>query len=75
MALIRHLNPIIRGWANYYSTQASKKTYVQLGMLVYRKLRVWAKRRHHNKGEKWVAKKSWQTIGGDNWAKRNQANG
>ncbi len=67
VALIRHLNPTIIGWANYYSTQASKKTYVQLGMLVYRKLRVWAKRRHHNKGEKWIANKYWQTIDGDNW--------
>jgi Group II intron, maturase-specific domain/HNH endonuclease len=25
--LINHLNPIIRGWANYYATVVSKKTY------------------------------------------------
>ena len=66
-ALIRNLNPIIRGWANYYSTGTSKETYSHLDMLVYRKLRVWAKHRHPNKTAKWTAKKYWQTIGGDNW--------
>jgi RNA-directed DNA polymerase len=66
-ALICNLNPIIRGWANYYSTVASKKAYGQLDHLMYKKLRVWAKHRHHNKTAKWIAKKYWQTIGGDNW--------
>ncbi len=66
-ALIRHLNPIIRGWANYYSSVCSKETYSLLNMLVYRKLRVWAKRRHPNKTAKWTAKKYWQTIENDNW--------
>jgi RNA-directed DNA polymerase len=34
---------------------------------VYCKLKSWAQRRHPNKSGKWVAKKYWQTIGGDNW--------
>ena len=66
-ALIRNLNPIIRGWANYYSTVVSKEAYSQLDNLVYLKLRVWAKRRHNSKTPKWIARKYWQTIGGDNW--------
>lgn len=66
-ALIRNLNPIITGWANYYSTVASKETYSQLDHLMYLKLRVWAKHRHNNKTAKWIAKKYWQPIGGENW--------
>jgi len=66
-ALIGHLNPIIRGWANYYSTVVSKDAYTEQDNLMYLKLRAWAKRRHPNKSGKWVANKYWQTIGGDNW--------
>lgn len=65
--LISHLNPIIRGWANYYATVVSKVTYSGLDYLVYLKLRVWAKRRHPQKTGKWLSDKYWQTIGGDNW--------
>ncbi|MEG4942172.1 group II intron reverse transcriptase/maturase [Microcoleus sp. F4-D5] len=65
--LIKNLNPIIRGWANYYSTQVSKKTYSHLDFLVYWKLRYWAKRRHPQKTGKWITKKYWQSINGDNW--------
>jgi len=64
-ALIKKLNPIIRGWANYYATVVSKVTYAELDNLVYLKLRAWAKRRHHSK--KYAAKKYWQTIGDANW--------
>jgi len=66
-ALIAHLNPIIRGWVNYYHTVVSKETYSELDYKVYRKLESWAKRRHPNKSGGWVANKYWRTIGGDNW--------
>jgi len=66
-ALIARLNPIIRGWANYYRTVVSKEAYSKLDAKVYQKLRSWAQRRHPNKPGTWVANKYWQTIGGDNW--------
>jgi len=66
-ALIGKLNPIIRGWANYYSTVVSKETYSQLDHLVFKKLWNWAKHRHPNKMGQWIANKYWQTIDGDNW--------
>ena len=66
-ALIAQLNPIIRGWANYYSTGISKETFSELTMKMYLKLKSWAQRRHPNKTGQWIAKKYWQTIGGDNW--------
>jgi RNA-directed DNA polymerase len=66
-ALIAQLNPIIKGWANYYRTVVSKKIFSALSNKVYRKLKCWANHRHSNKSKKWVVKKYWQTIGGDNW--------
>ncbi|HEY9674762.1 MAG TPA: group II intron reverse transcriptase/maturase [Waterburya sp.] len=66
-ALIRNLNPVIRGWANYYSTVVSKDAYSRQDYLMYQKLRAWAKRRHPQKPGRWITNKYWQTIGGDNW--------
>lgn len=65
--LIEKLNPIIRGWANYYSTVCSKKTFSKMDALIYTLLASWAKHRHRNKGKKWLAQKYWKSIGGDNW--------
>ncbi|MFL9453706.1 group II intron reverse transcriptase/maturase [Tolypothrix bouteillei VB521301_2] len=55
-ALISRLNPIIKGWSNYYSTVVSSEAYANLDSLMYPKLRAWAKRRHPNKSGKWIAK-------------------
>jgi RNA-directed DNA polymerase len=66
-ALISRLNPIIRGWANYYATVVSKVAYSDIDDLMYQKLRAWAKRRHPRKNGEWVSKRYWHSIGGDNW--------
>ena len=63
-ALIRNLNPIIKGWANYYSAVVSKEIYSHLDMLVFKKLKSWAKSRHPNKSWKWRANKYWGTNDG-----------
>jgi RNA-directed DNA polymerase len=56
-ALIAHLNPIIRGWVNYYSTQCSKETFNHCDHIVYSQLKRWGERRHPNKPKAWVADK------------------
>ncbi len=66
-ALIKRLNPIIRGWANYFATVVSKEIYAKLDDLVYRKLVSWAKYRHPKKSKRWVSKKYWHSIDDDNW--------
>jgi RNA-directed DNA polymerase len=66
-ALISQLNPIIRGWANYYATVVSKVAYSDIDDLTYQKLRAWAKRRHPNRSGEWVSRKYWHSVGGDNW--------
>lgn len=59
VALIKKLNPIIKGWANYYSTVCSTDTYNDLDSLLYNKLQQWARRRHSRKSNGWVASKYW----------------
>lgn len=66
-ALISRLNPIIRGWANYYATAVSKVAFSDIDDLTYQKLSSWAKRRHPKKNGEWVSKRYWQSIDGDNW--------
>jgi RNA-directed DNA polymerase len=53
-AVIRRLNPIIRGWAAYYRTVVSKKTYVHLDTHMWKLAFSWAKRSHPNKSKRWV---------------------
>ena len=67
IALITKLNPIFRGWSNYYKTVCSKETYSKIGHLIFLRLYRWARRRHPNKSRKWVVNKYWKTVGGDNW--------
>ncbi len=63
-ALISKLNPIIRGWSNYYSTVVSKETFNKVDHLTYDKLRAWARTR--GKGD--INKdKYWRTVGNRNW--------
>ncbi|ACK69423.1 RNA-directed DNA polymerase (Reverse transcriptase) [Gloeothece citriformis PCC 7424] len=58
-ALISKLNPIIRGWSNYYSTVVSSEEKSLLDHLLYLKLNSWAKRRHPNKGVNKIMEKYW----------------
>ena len=65
--LISKLNPIIRGWSNYYRAACSKETFSKLSHLLHHKLWVWAKRRHSKKDKGWIKDKYWHTLNGDNW--------
>jgi len=65
--LIKTLNPIIRGWCNYFSTVVSQKVFERLWHLVVWKLLKWGSHRHRNKGRKWIRRKYFKTIGGNNW--------
>ncbi len=67
-ALIAKLNPIIRGWAKYFSTVVSKKIFSHMDMLLWKRLWRWASRRHPNKSAKWVKKKYFPNVKGTrNW--------
>ena len=65
--LIDELNPIIRGWTNYYSFSDARTCGIlsKQDNLVFQKLRAWAR---HRTGEWYKAKKKyWTKIGNNNW--------
>ena len=66
-AIIKRLNPIIRGWCNYYSTVVSQKIFEKLWHITVWKLIKWGIHRHRNKGKKWVVSRYFHTIGNDHW--------
>jgi RNA-directed DNA polymerase len=66
-ALIKNLNPVIRGWTLYYSN-SDAKTVGELhnqDNRIYLRLRRWAKRRCGSSGKGHY--KYWKTIGSNNW--------
>lgn len=65
--LIADLNPVVRGWANYYRTVNSSDTFSKLDHLMYLKLERWAERRHPKKNKSWVTNRYWGINEGKGW--------
>jgi RNA-directed DNA polymerase len=65
--VIKKLNPILRGFANYYKGVVSKETFCYISHRVWQYLWRWAKRRHPNKNTAWVRKAYFKTIKGNKW--------
>jgi RNA-directed DNA polymerase len=61
-ALIRTLNPKIRGWANYHRSVVAKATFSKIYHIIWRETWRWAKRRHANKGNRWIHRKYYGRI-------------
>jgi RNA-directed DNA polymerase len=62
--LIKLLNPILRGWAQYHHPVVAKETFSKLDSLLWWRLTRWARRRHPKKTPRWVAEKYWPTVEG-----------
>ena len=65
--LINKLNPILRGFDNYYKGVVSKETFVYISHRIWQYLWRWAKRRHPNKSKRWVSKRYFKTTKGNQW--------
>jgi len=65
--LIRLLNPVLRGWANYHSHVVAKEIFAQVDNSVWSMLWRWAVRRHPDKNARWVKEKYFKTRGTRNW--------
>ncbi len=59
--VIRKIEPLLRGFANYYRGVCSKETFSKISYRIWWYLWRWAKRRHPKKGKKWVKKKYFRT--------------
>jgi RNA-directed DNA polymerase len=61
-ALIGKLNPIIKGFSNYYRAVVSKETFTRIDHLLDWNLRKWGKHRHAQRTLKWVHERYWRRI-------------
>jgi RNA-directed DNA polymerase len=68
-ALIKRLNPVIKGWSNYYSGVVSARIFTHLDHLLVRKLIKWVKWR--SRGSLWKACNQYFT---GNWRLRDGEN-
>jgi RNA-directed DNA polymerase len=53
-AVLRTINPIIRGWAAYYRSVVSKEVFATIDHHLWRLTYQWALRAHPNKPKRWV---------------------
>jgi RNA-directed DNA polymerase len=62
-ALLRQLNPLLRGWANYYRNGAATRTFKQLDRYVYWAIWRWITRRHPTQSVGWKKSKYFSAAG------------
>lgn len=67
VGLLQQLNPRMRGWANYFRHVVAKKTFQYVDSFIFLALWNWAKRRHPNKGARWVKAKYFCSFRNDHW--------
>jgi RNA-directed DNA polymerase len=65
--LIRNLNPVITGWANFHRHACSKKVFFKLDRILWRNIWNWARRRHNNLGYRRIVSLLFMRIGNRKW--------
>lgn len=65
--VVKILNPILRGWANYYKHACSKDTFSYVDTQIWKAIWRWALRRHPNKGKGWVKNRYFTHSKGRAW--------
>ena len=65
--LICHLNPVITGWCQYYSTVVSKAVFAAMSSHLFRQLLRWAKHRHPNLNSRQIVSRYWLVYQGGGW--------
>ena len=65
--LIMKLNPILEGWANYHRHVVSAATFARIDHLVWSNIWRWCRRRHRNKGLRWIKARYFEHRGFCDW--------
>ncbi len=65
--LIKELNPVITGWANYHRSICAKQTFTDVDNHIWKALWQWARRRHPQKSKDWVKRKYFPQEGARTW--------
>ncbi len=66
-SIINYLNPRLRGWGNYYRHGVSKRVFSYVDNQLWKAIWRWCRKRHPNKGGKWVARKYFKFHKGRHW--------
>lgn len=77
-AIIAKLNPIIRGWSNYFRTGVSSQAFQKLDNWMFQREKRYADRMHPNKSRGWRKKRYWGRLNldrEDNWVFGNKHTG
>ncbi|ABE42905.1 group II intron reverse transcriptase/maturase [Polaromonas sp. JS666] len=61
--LIKRLNPVLKGWAQYHKGTVAKQTFSKVDHLIYWRLTRWGLRTHPRKSGKWVYAHYWKQCG------------
>jgi len=64
--LIKILNPKLKGWGNFYKHCVASKTFGYVDSQIFKSL-YRAKRRHPNKGAKWIVRKYFRSKISPEW--------
>lgn len=62
-ALLHALNPVLRGWTNYYRHAASKRCFTYLDRYLWTRLVLWLRKKHPRLTWKQIRRRYW----GRNW--------
>jgi len=65
--LLHQLNRILRGWAHQFRHLVASRTFQYLDHCIFGQLWKWARRRHNNKGRRWVKTRYFSRVGNDRW--------
>ncbi len=57
--LIKALNPIVRGWSQYFRTGVAKEIFADLDDFMYQRAKRYVKRRHPTQSGRWRTAKYW----------------
>lgn len=69
-ALIKELNAVLRGWANYHRYVVASEAFRQIDMFVFDRLRRMVRRRHRTRPLTWLIKRYWSAAGRNVFAVR-----
>jgi RNA-directed DNA polymerase len=62
MAVLKRLNPIVRGWANYFRIGVSKHTFEAIDYWMFDRCVRYVRSNHRRKGWRWCRSKYWGAL-------------
>jgi RNA-directed DNA polymerase len=66
--VLRRLNPVLRGWANYFRHGVSKATFDYLSAFSWRRVICWLRHKHRRANWKWIRRRylpGWRPTDGE----------